>query len=142
MRLLTQLPCNASISKESQRCSSSSPSPADGSTLRAMLPKKRWFLSFHCPEAQTKGTVSFSCPQTVTAHSLHCFTLFGNTDSAAEAPPWMCNFALLLPQPLLHQGWRAQFRREALPEPGSDGQVLSLHGTLDIYRNFPAPGGS
>lgn len=34
-----------------------------------------------CPEAQTKGAAIFSCPQTVTAYSLHCFTLFGNTDS-------------------------------------------------------------
>lgn len=69
-------------------------------------------------------------------------------------PTWMCNFALLLPQLLLHQGWRAHFRREALAEPGGNGQpmtggsqghsqwVLSLNGALDIFMNFPTPGGS
>lgn len=106
-----------------------------------------------CPEAQTKGSAILSWPQTVTAYSLHCLMVFGNPDSAAAAPTRVCNSALLLPQPLLHQGWRAHFRTEALAEPPGNGQlntrssqgfsqwILSLHEALDIYMNFSISGG-
>lgn len=120
---------------------------------KAQSKKEPCFSLCTCPEAQTKGSAVFSWPQTITAYSQNCLTVFGNPDSAAGAPTWMCNSALLLPQTPLHQGWRAHFRREALAEPAGNGQLktrgsqgfsqwaLNLHEALDIYMNFPTLGG-
>lgn len=123
MRLPAHLPCNASVSSpSSQRCSSSSPSPADGSTLKVLLPKKALLSLLALAQKHKPRVLRFShAPR----QSLRIPCIASQCLEIQTQPTWMCNFALLLPQLLLHQGWRAHFRREALAEPGGNGQPMT-----------------